>query len=101
MALIRIIVSIRFDWSSHTSQFTVPILILTHDIFIELLIQEIRSQLIIVAREVINIATVLDLVRSESISDVYLYGYEAIDEYYFKHISDIFFTHVILIITPS
>ena len=52
----------------------------THDIFTELLVQEIGSQLKIVARGDTDIATVFDLVRSESTSDVYLYGHEAIDE---------------------
>ena len=52
----------------------------THDICTELIVQEIASQLKSVAREDTDIAAVLDLVRSESSSDVYLYGHEAIDE---------------------
>ena len=32
------IVSTRFDWSPHTSRFTVRMLISTHDILIELLV---------------------------------------------------------------
>ena len=65
----------------------------THDIFTELVVQEIGSQLKIVAREDTDIATVLDLVRSESTSDVYLYGHEAIDERYPKHSPDASFAH--------
>ena len=80
MALMRIIVSTRFDWSPHTSRFTIRMPTSTHDIFTELLVQEIGSQLKIVARGDTDIATVFDLVRSESTSDVYLYGHEAIDE---------------------
>ena len=65
----------------------------THDIFTELVVQEIGSQLKIVARGDTDIATVLDLVRSESTSDVYLYGHEAIDERYPKHTPDDSFAH--------
>ena len=50
----------------------------TQDIFTELLVQEIGSQLKSVSRRDTDIAAVLDLVRSESASDVYLYGHEAI-----------------------
>ena len=59
----RIIMSTRFDWSPHTSQFTIRMLTSTHDMFTELLIQEITSQLKIVARGDTDIATVLDLVN--------------------------------------
>ena len=65
----------------------------THDIFTELLIEEIGSQLKIVACEDTDIATALDLVRSESTSDVYLYGHEAIDERYPKQSPDASFAH--------
>ena len=44
-----------------------------------------RSQLKIVARGDADIDTVLDLVRSESTSDFYLYGHETIDKRYPKH----------------
>ena len=40
-----------------------------------------------------DIATVLDLVRSGSTSDIYLYGHEAIDERYPKHTPDASFAH--------
>ena len=65
----------------------------THDILAELVIQEIGSQLKIVARGDRDIATVLDLVRSESSSDIYLFGLEAIDERYLKHTTDASFAH--------
>ena len=65
----------------------------THDIFTELVVQEIASQLKSVAGRDTDIATVLDLVKSESSSDVYLYEYEAIDERYPKHSPDASFAH--------
>ena len=60
----------------------------THDIFTELVAQEIGSQLKSVSRGDTDVAAVLALVRSESTSDVYLYGHEAIDERYPKHTPD-------------
>ena len=89
MRLIRIVVSTRFDWSPHTSRFTVRMPTSTHDIFTERVVQEIGSQLKS-ARGDTNIAAVLDLVKSESTSDIYLYGHEAIDERYSKHTPDAF-----------
>ena len=89
----RIIVSTRFDWPPHPSRFTVRMPTSTHDIFTELVVQEIVSQLKSVAHEETDIAAVLDLVRSESSSDVYLYGHEAIDECYPKHSPDASFAH--------
>ena len=89
----RSIVSTRFDWSPHTSRFTIRISTSTHDIFTEFVIQKIKSQLKSVAREDTDIAAVLDLVRSESTSDVYLYRHEAIDERYSKHSLDASFAH--------
>ena len=65
----------------------------THDIFTERVVQEVASQLKSVARRDTDIAAVLDLVRSESTSDVYLYGYEAIDDQYPKHTPDASFAH--------
>ena len=65
----------------------------THDIFTELLVQEIGSQLKIVSRGDTDIATVLDLVRSESTSDIYLYGHEAINERYPKQTPDASFAY--------
>ena len=46
----------------------------THDIFTELVSQEIGSKLKSVSRGDTDVAAVLALVRSESTSDVYLYG---------------------------
>ena len=85
--------STRFGWSPHTSRFTVRIPTSTHDIFTELVVQEIGSQLKSVAREDTDIAAVLDLVRSESTSGVYLYGHEAVNERYPKHTPDASFAH--------
>ncbi len=80
--------STRFDWSPYTSRFTVRMPTSTYDIFTERVVQEVASQLKSVARRDTDIAAVLDLVRSESTSDVYLYGYEAIDDQYPKHTPD-------------
>lgn len=93
MALIRITVSTRFDWSPHTSRFTVRIPTSTHDIFIELVAQKIGSQLKSVSRRNTDITAILTLIRSESTSDVYLYRHEAIDERYPKQSPDASFAH--------
>ncbi len=61
--------------------------------FTELVAQEIGSQLKSVSRGNTDVAAVLALVRSESTSDVYLYGHEAIDERYPKHSPDASFAH--------
>ncbi len=68
-------------------------LISTHDILIELIIQEIRSQLKSVTRRNRDIAAILNLVRLESTSDIYLYGYEAINKRYFKYLLDASFAY--------
>ena len=65
----------------------------THDIFIELVVQGIGSQLKGVACGDTEIAVVIDLVRSESTSDVYLYGHEPINQRYPKHTPDASFAH--------
>lgn len=83
---------LRFDWSLYTSRFTVRMPTSTHDIFTELVVQEIGSQLKNVARGNTGIAAVIDSVRFESTSDVYLYGYESIDERYLKYTPDASFT---------
>lgn len=89
----RIIVSTRFDWSPHTSWFTVRMPTSTHDIFTELVVQEIGSQLNSVARGDTDVAAIVDLVSSESTSNVYLYGHEPINERYPKHTPDASFAH--------
>lgn len=66
----------RFDWSPHTSRFAVRMPTSTHDVFTEFVVQEIGSQLTSVVRGDTDIAAAVDLVRSESTSDVYLYGRE-------------------------
>lgn len=93
MTLMRIIVSARFDWSPHTSRFTVRMPTSTHDIFTELVAQEIGFQLKSVSHGNTDVAVVFVLVRSKFISDVYLYGHEVIDERYSKQSSDAFFAH--------
>ncbi len=65
----------------------------THDIFTELIIQEIGSQLESVAHKNKDVAVIVNQVRSESTSDVYLYGDEPINDRYFKYTPDISFVH--------
>ena len=60
----------------------------THDIFTELVVQEVGSQLKNVACGNTDVATVIDSVRSESTLDVYLHGHEPIDERYPKYTPD-------------
>ena len=60
----------------------------TYNIFTELIIQEVRSQLKTVACGNTDIAAIIDSVRSESTSDVYLYRHEPIDERYPKYTPD-------------
>ena len=51
---------------TYTSRLTIRMPTSTHDIFTELVAQEIRSQIESVARGDTDIAAVLDLVKSES-----------------------------------
>ncbi len=46
-----------------------------HDLFTQLVVQEIQSQLQAIADTEINIAIVINFVRSEATSDVILYGH--------------------------
>ena len=78
----------KFDWSPHTFSFIVRMPTSTHDIFTELVVREIWSQLESVARRDKEVAAVLDPVRSEATSDVYLYGHGSIDNRYPKHTPD-------------
>ena len=52
----------------------------THDLFTELVVLEVGSRLKNVVWGNTDIAAVIDSVRSELTSDVYLYGQEPIDE---------------------
>lgn len=81
----------RFDWSPHTSLFIIRVPTSTHDIFTELVVQEIGSQL--VAHRTKDVAAIVDQVRPESTSDVYLYGDEPINDRYPKHTPDASFAH--------
>lgn len=65
-----------------------------HDIFTELIVREIWSQLENVAHRDKEVIVVIDLVRSEAISDVYLYEYDFINKRYPKHTSDASFARV-------
>ena len=65
MALMKVIVSIGFDWPPYTSRLTIRMPTSTHDIFTELVAQKIGSQLESVAHRDTDIAAVLDLVKSE------------------------------------
>ena len=59
----------------------------------ELIVQKIGSQLKKVARRDTDIIPLINLVRSESTSDVYIYRYEPIERYP-KHVPDASFAHV-------
>ena len=65
----------------------------THDIFTELVVQEIGSQLESVARGNRDVAAIVDQVRSELTSDGYLFGDEPINDRYPKYIPDASFAH--------
>ena len=86
-------ISASFDWSPRTSSFIVRMPISTYDIFTELVVHEIESQLNNMTREDRDIAAIIDLVRSESTWDVHLYGHEPINEYYPKHTPGASFAH--------
>lgn len=64
-----------------------------HDLFTQLVVQEIQSQLQAVADIDINIATVINSVRLEATSDVVLYGHRPINGRYPKRSSDASFAH--------
>ncbi len=68
-------------------------LISTYDIFTELIIQEIRSQLESVTYRNKDVVVIVDQVRSELTSDVYLYRDEPINDRYPKYILDASFVH--------
>lgn len=83
----------RFNWSPHTSLFIIRMPASTHDMFTKLVVQEIGSQLESVARGNKDVATIVNQVRSESTSNVYLYGDEPINDRYPKHTPDASFAH--------
>ena len=94
MALIKIILSIRVDGFSYISRFIVRMSISIYDIFTEFVVQKIGFQLKSVVRENTNIVIILNLIKSKSISDVYFYRYEIIDDQYFKYTLNVFFAHI-------
>ena len=67
MALMIVIVSIRLDRPPYTSRLTIRMPTSTHDIFTELVAQEIGSQTESVARGDTDIAAILNLVKPESV----------------------------------
>lgn len=64
-----------------------------HDLFTQLVVQEIQSQLQVIADTEINIATVINFVRSEATSDVILYGHRPTNGRYPKRSPDASFAH--------
>ncbi len=64
-----------------------------HDLFTQLVVQEIQSQLQAIADTEINIATVINFVRSEATSDVILYGHRPTNGRYPKRSPDASFAH--------
>ena len=66
---------------------------LTNDIFTELVVREIWSQLENIACGDKEVAAIVDLVKLEATSDVYLYGHGSINNRYPKHTPDASFAH--------
>ena len=64
-----------------------------HDLFTQLVVQKIQSQLQVIADIEINIVTVINFVRSEAISDVILYEHRLTNERYSKRSPNVFFAH--------
>jgi len=93
IVLTSINVGTRFDWSPHTCSLIIRMPSSTHDIFTELVVQEIWSQMKSIARRDRDVAAIVDQVRSESTSDVYLYGGKPINDRYPKHTPDASFAH--------
>jgi hypothetical protein len=84
----------RYDWSPHESELDVRMLISTHDIFTELVVEEIKSQLNSAQQtKNCNVSAVLSHVRSETTSDVYLYGLGAVNGKYSKRSPDALIAH--------
>lgn len=65
-----------------------------HDIFTEMVVEEIRSQLKEFKREHMKTAAIIDKVTSETTSNVYLYGHGFINERFLKHSPDASFAHI-------
>ena len=82
MALMKVIVSIRFDWSPYSFRLTIRMPTSTHNIFTELITQEIEFQLESVARGDTDIAAVLNLVKSESVKVIHIWvNYPSIESF--------------------
>ena len=65
-----------------------------HEIFTELVVQEIWSQLRSATREDDDVVAILDSVRSEASSDIRLYGYRSIKKGYLQRSPDASLAHV-------
>jgi len=69
----------RYDWSPRDSTLAVRMPSSIHDIFTELVVEEIKSQLNSAHQgKAGNGATILNQIGSETTSDIYLYGFDAV-----------------------
>ncbi len=84
----------RYDWSPQTSSLIIRMPTSVHDLFTESIVDEIKYQLRCAPRAHNDVATIIDLIRSEMTSDVYLYGHGAIGQRYSKRSPDASFAHV-------
>lgn len=79
--------------SPQTSSFTIRMSTSIHDIFTEFVVEEITSQLRRISHAHIETAAIVDMIRSETTSDVYLYEHEPINGRYSKRSSDASLAH--------
>lgn len=83
----------RFDWSPQDSTISVRMPTLIHNIFTEMVAEEIRSQLRDFKREHTETAAIVNKLTSETTSDVYLHGHGPVDGRLPKRLPDAFFAH--------
>jgi hypothetical protein len=84
----------RYDWSPHDSTLTVRMPSSIHDIFTELVVEEIKSQLTSASQgKEDSAATILSQIGSETTSDIYLYGFDAVSGKFPKRSPDASLAH--------
>jgi hypothetical protein len=83
----------RFDWFPQDSTISVRMPTSIHDIFTEMVVEEIRSQLQDFKREHTKTAAIVNKLLSETTSDVYLHGHGLINGILPKRSPDASFAH--------
>jgi len=83
----------RFDWFPQDSTISVRMPTSIHDIFTEMVAEEIRSQLRDFKREHTETAAIVDKLTSETTSDVYLHGHGPVNGRLPKRSPDASFAH--------